>query len=171
MARLFVALWPPDDVRDAVGRLSRPAVPGLRWTTPDQWHVTLRFLGEVGDVDGVAAALDAMPWDVGPVALAAGPASDRFGQRLLHVPVAGADDLAAAVLAATAAFGAAPDDRPFRGHLTLARVSGRKGRGVDLGPLCGVPFEAAWTATEVALVASRLLPGGARYDTVATRRL
>ena len=32
MARLFVAVWPPDDVLDAVAALERPAQDGLRWT-------------------------------------------------------------------------------------------------------------------------------------------
>ena len=38
MARLFVAVWPPDDVVAELAALPRPDQPGLRWTTPDQWH-------------------------------------------------------------------------------------------------------------------------------------
>ncbi|MDQ1444823.1 MAG: hypothetical protein QOI20_1287, partial [Acidimicrobiaceae bacterium] len=43
--RLFVAVWPRPEVVDALARLPRPDVPGLRWTGPDHWHVTLVFLG------------------------------------------------------------------------------------------------------------------------------
>ena len=47
MPRLFVAVWPPDEVLDLIAALPRPEVEGLRWTTRDQWHVTLRFFGSV----------------------------------------------------------------------------------------------------------------------------
>ena len=49
--RLFVAVWPPDDVIDVLADLPRPEVAGVRWTTRGQWHVTLRFLGHVATVD------------------------------------------------------------------------------------------------------------------------
>lgn len=50
--RLFVAVWPPPGAVDELGRALvdvRAAVPQLRWTIPEQWHVTLAFLGEVAD--------------------------------------------------------------------------------------------------------------------------
>ena len=54
--RLFVAVWPPDDVLDLLAGL-----PGRRWLESGgraaaQWHVTLRFLGDA-EVDAVRAAL------------------------------------------------------------------------------------------------------------------
>ena len=49
--RLFVALVPPADalaeLAAAVDALR--STPGLRWTRPEQWHVTLAFLAEVDD--------------------------------------------------------------------------------------------------------------------------
>ena len=57
--RLFVAAWPPADVVEALRGLDRPVVTGMRWTTADQWHVTLRFLGDVDDPAPVVAALTA----------------------------------------------------------------------------------------------------------------
>ena len=53
--RLFVAVWPPADVVTRVAALPRPDVAGLRWTAPDHWHVTLRFLGSVPAAEPVAA--------------------------------------------------------------------------------------------------------------------
>src|SRR4051812_28340278 len=83
--RLFIAVWPPAELTARVAGLRRPDVPGLRWTSPEQWHVTLRFLGSVadGDLAAVVGALatalitdgDARP----PVVAVAGPAVDRFG--------------------------------------------------------------------------------------------
>jgi 2'-5' RNA ligase len=86
----------------------------------------------------------------------------RFGLRILQVPVAGLDRVAAAVVGATAGLGRPPDDRPFSGHLTLARVA--KGANVDLGALAGAPMAAAWDVDSICLAESHLSPAGARYD-------
>ena len=47
-----------------------------------------------------------------------------------------------AVIRATKKVGRPPEDRPFSGHLTLARARDRR-RGVDLQPLCGVAVAAS----------------------------
>jgi 2'-5' RNA ligase len=90
---------------------------------------------------------------------------------VLVVPVAGLDALAAAVVAATAGLGRPPDDRPFRGHLTLARA--RRGASVRglAGQLAGDEVAAAFPVREVRLVRSHLGPHGARYEDVHVRRL
>ena len=162
--RLFVAAWPPAEVVEILAVLPRPDVKGLRWTRPDQWHVTLRFLGAVADEDvgGVVAALAATT--VVRTEAVMGPAVGRFGHRILHVPVEGLAQAADVVAASTAGFGEPPDDRPFRGHVTLARVADRA--RVDLRPLAGTALSAAWPVEEVTLVASRLAPTGARYEVV-----
>lgn len=162
MARLFVAVVPPADVVAAVAALPRPQVDGLRWTGPEQWHVTLRFLGRVDDVEEAARALRSAR--AGAAQAVLGPATGRFGQRVLHVPVGGLDEAAAAVTAATAGLGEPPEDRPFAAHLTLARVS--KGARVDLRTLAGRAVEARWPATEVCLMESHLSPRGASYEVV-----
>jgi 2'-5' RNA ligase len=149
----------PDQGVEALEALPRPDVDGLRWTTRDQWHVTLRFLGDVEDVDAAASALDDV--DQRATVAALGPSTARFGRRVLHVPVAGLDGVASAVVHAMAGIGQRPEDRPFRGHVTLARARGR--RGVDLRPLVGMPVHAAWPVSEVVLYESHLHPRGARY--------
>ena len=159
--RLFIASWPPPDVLDRIGHLERPQVAGLRWTARDQWHVTLRFLGPVTDVGPVLAAMGVVA-GARPARAVLGPAVGWFGRRILHVPVAGLDDVAAAVVAATASLGQPPDDRPFTGHVTLARVA--KGSRVDLRALAGGAIEAEWDVDTVCLVESRLAPAGARYE-------
>jgi 2'-5' RNA ligase len=57
-ARLFVAVWPPAGVVETLQALERPDIPRLRWTTPEQWHVTLRFLGSF-EIEPVMEALAA----------------------------------------------------------------------------------------------------------------
>ena len=158
--RLFVAAMPDwvtvNRLREACGGWPRPKVAGLRWTGPDQWHVTLHFLGSVDPGEAVAA-LEGL----GSVAAEArlGPATALLGQGVLMVPVRGVDDLAGAVAEATADLGGLPEDRPFIGHLTLARSRGRVPAG-----WVGRPVTGAFPVGEVCLVRSETLPEGARYE-------
>lgn len=163
MPRLFVAVVPPDEVLDVVAALPRPAPPGLKWTSRHQWHVTLRFLGRVDETAPVVDALSAVRVAAPEAVL--GPEVGRFGQRVLHVPVAGLEEVAREFVAATAGFGQPPEDRPFAAHLTLARV--RKGSGVDLRRLSGHAVAGRWRASEVCLFESHLSSAGARYEVVA----
>jgi len=101
----------------------------LHWTPPGNWHLTLRFLGDVPapHCDEVADALRAIKF--APLQLAVGRAGVfpvRGAPRVLWLGLAqGAPEcaaLATAVNAALAPLGFAPEDRPFAPHLTLARV-------------------------------------------------
>ncbi len=161
--RAFVAVWPSPTVVSQLAAIDRPTAPGVRWTTRDKWHVTLRFLGQVPEeaLAEVGQALSRLEAP-GAVTAVAGPGVERLGISVLCVPVAGVDELAARVVALTAAIGEAVDPRPFRGHLTVARA----GRGVSLRTLTGAPFLAAWPVDEVTLVASTRDPDGARYQVV-----
>lgn len=172
--RLFVAVWPPPTVVEAVAAVTSalrtaggPAVDQLRWTAPEQWHVTLRFLGRA-DLDAAVAAFGTIEPPAGVEAVL-GPATGRFGRRVLHVPVGGLEALAEAVVRATAGVGEPPEDRVFAGHLTLARARPRG--GVDLSSMAGLPVEARWPVEELTLVSSVSGPGGARYGVVAARAL
>jgi len=162
--RLFVAVWPPDDVLDLIAALPRPDVEGLRWTTRDQWHVTLRFFGSA-EVEDALSALSRV--SVAATSAVLGPETGRFGKRVLHVPVAGLESVAEAVVRATKKVGRPPEPRPFKGHLTLARARDRR-RGVDMRPFVGTTVSAEWPVTEVCLVESRLDPKGAQYEVVET---
>ena len=46
MPRLFVALPMPEEIAEQLDRLC-VGLPGVRWTGPAQFHLTLRFIGEV----------------------------------------------------------------------------------------------------------------------------
>ena len=165
--RLFVTVSPPEEVLALVEALPRPNLATLRWTTPDQWHVTLRFLGEVERWEPVAKALRQVPATlreagVGELEAVLGPAVAWFsGRRVLQVPVAGIELLAAHVWSASAKWGASLEPGPYTGHLTLARV-----RGQDRGPasLSGTPIRAAWRVEKVELMCSTLGSGVAHYD-------
>lgn len=163
--RLFIAVWPSPAAVKLLAELDRPVHPSVRWTDRDAWHVTLRFLGEVDEV-GVAAATEAVRV-AGTHAVACeaamGPVTTRLNRSILTVPVAGLDDLAAAVIDATRALGEPPGERPFSGHVTLARGRGR--RPVP-SSLAGRPVAATWPVRELTVVRSHLGGGGSRYETL-----
>ena len=165
MARLFVAVWPPPEVVATLSGLDRPAIEGVRWTTPDQWHVTLRFLGSVESADPAIAALATLEGAPGAVASIDGRPI-RLGREVLALSVEGLADLAALVGDAFAGIGRPPEHRPFRGHLTLAR-----GRGVRTLSTSLRFQRASFTVHAVSLVESHLGPAGARYESVASVEL
>jgi 2'-5' RNA ligase len=173
MARAFVAVRPPDAVlaavADAVARVREGGlVPGARWTTPEQWHLTLQFLGNRADLDGVAVALAALDAAGGEARLGGGgafPSTKRA--RVLWLGVLGGGELltglAAAVGALLAPVGYPPEDRPFHAHLTLARLN----RPADVRPAVeglGVdPVGDPWRIGEIVLYESVTRREGATY--------
>jgi 2'-5' RNA ligase len=163
VSRLFVAVWPPPSVAGLLGGLPRDEASRLRWTTPDQWHVTLRFLGDVDE----AAALELFHGVKGRrVDAELGPTVERLGPELVVVPVRGLDALAAAVWAVSPDLGEPPHVDGFRGHLTVARQRGGGSTSAD-----GVAVSAGFVVDEIALVRSDLHADGARYTTVTRRSL
>jgi 2'-5' RNA ligase len=161
MARLFLAVWPPDDVVATLESLHRKDQRGVRFLPPENWHVTLRFLGDAHPGD-VAAALDTVALPATHARL--GPAVDVLEERVLVVPVTGLDPLADLVIAATRDIGTQRPRRRFVGHLTVARIKPHVAMPRALGAL----VEASFDVHEVTLVESVLRPEGARYHTVAT---
>ncbi len=163
MARLFVAVWLPEEVTEHLRSLRRKDQRGIRFLPPEHWHITLRFLGET-DEPSAAGALDALerPSPPSPVARL-GPAVDAMGERALVIPVHGLDELAKSVGRATRHLGELPR-RTFVGHITLARCA----RGARMPTTLGSLFHDEFAVTEIALVLSRLEPSGARYETIAT---
>jgi 2'-5' RNA ligase len=164
--RLFVAAWPPEPVQSALAVVERAAKDSsMRWERAANWHVTLAFLGSVPDeeLDELVAALQPLS-SLNARVVVAGPATETLGRSVLCVPVAGIDDIAAAVRSVTLPFNRSEDkDRPFVGHLTLARA---KRRSVPHSAV-GVPVEASWAVEDVRLMASRTGPAGSTYDVVA----
>ena len=49
MPRLFTGVEIPSDVGQALASL-RGGLPGARWIDPENYHLTLRFIGDVDDV-------------------------------------------------------------------------------------------------------------------------
>ncbi|MBO0849968.1 MAG: RNA 2',3'-cyclic phosphodiesterase [Pseudonocardia sp.] len=175
--RLFVAVIPPaeavEELRAATAALHSELGPTLRWTRPEQWHLTLAFLAEVDDATRteLTGRLERVAARTAPLRLSVGPGG-RFGDRVLWARVRGDTDrlrrLAGSVRAAVRRCGLPVEDRPYRAHLTLARTNGADLRSAvaRLADFDGSP----WTASRLHLVRSRLGAGPGRtslYESIA----
>lgn len=160
MARLFIAVWPPEEVVADLSALHRKDQRGVRFMVPESWHITLRFLGEARP-DDVRAAMEG--WSMPATTVRLGPAVDVLADRALVVPAAGLDEIAAEVAERTAHLGEPPRKR-FTGHLTLARFK----PFAAMPRVLGSTLNAEFVADEIALVQSRLDHAGARYETIDT---
>jgi len=165
--RLFFALWPSDDLRSALAPRIRALQPegAGRPQRPDQWHVTLEFLGPVpaSRVDLVrdaAAQVRAAPGEIvfDAVEYWRRPEVLCLVARVLPPSL---DALVGQLRAGLAARGFEPESRPFRAHLTLARKVH--------APVAVVPFQPlSWPVADFALVESITDRSGSVYTPLAT---
>lgn len=165
--RTFVALELPGEFSDEVAGLARqlkPVVPG-RYTPRGNYHVTLAFLGEIGEAqarDAIEALEDACG-GAPPVELRA-DGLGYFGKpsdATLWLGIAATPELlelCARVRAQLAAYGLSFDGKPFRPHVTLARRA-----RLPKGELPALAFPLPDTAATVALFKSTLTPDGPIY--------
>jgi 2'-5' RNA ligase len=130
--RLFVAVELPGDARAAIMRAvdAIGVRPGLRWAPPEQLHVTLLFLGAVDPelvptIGGRLAEIAAVgaPFRLSLAGFGQFPA--RGKARVLWVGLRDIDGALAALAAATKSSLkdlVVTEDRPFHGHITVARA-------------------------------------------------
>lgn len=151
MIRLFVALPVPSDVRNVLTGLQN-GLPGARWTDPENFHLTLRFIGEVDyglgedlahllmriDAPGFDVTVDDLGWFGNKRRPSALIANVRKDDGLMH--------LQKKVESVAVRCGLKPESRKFHPHITLARL---KTTGID---------------DVERYVAERRLPKGLGYD-------
>jgi 2'-5' RNA ligase len=164
--------------RDFTARLQE-RLPRAAWTRPESWHLTVRFLGEVTEeaasrfAEGIGPAAAALSEGeiagAGPVVF---PARGRarvlgigFGAETVGEALGA---LARAAEGAARSIGCPPEERPFRPHVTLARLrSPWPPRAVE--EFCKAaeawPFP-AWRVRSLVLYRSRLDPAGAVHTPV-----
>jgi 2'-5' RNA ligase len=171
--RLFVGVPLSAEVIEelsAVSRRLRREGDGLRWMTPESWHITLQFLGNSGQeqYECTVARLRGIHLPPVSIKLDALGAFDRAGIFFAGVKVSPQLVLLQErVTAATALCGFIPETRPYQPHITLARSKGGgKRQGLkELQPkIHRQPEFARFSAGEFLLYESFLGPSGSRYE-------
>jgi 2'-5' RNA ligase len=169
MPRLFTGLEVPREVGSALAML-RGGLPGARWVEPEDYHITLRFIGDVDDALAreIASLLDQVRrrrFEIRFNGLAS------FGGRRPRAiiaavpPIAPLIELQAEHERIMQRVGLEPEGRKFSPHVTLARLRDASSRAVaDYlasrgGPLPGLSF----SVTRFVLFSSRASLGGGPY--------
>jgi 2'-5' RNA ligase len=157
-------------------RLGGFEIPG-KIAPPENWHITLRFLGSVDEVsyERFLAALDTAdlgePFRVGLGNLGAfpGPRNATVIWVAVTKGLERLEDLAEVSEEAAQSAGLAAEERPFRSHLTLSRV--RPGqdvsRLVETTPAMGIE----WRCESIVVYRSHLGRAGASYEPLETLAL
>jgi 2'-5' RNA ligase len=179
--RLFIAISLPEDVKDRMQEAQnhlRQAVMAncVRWARPQQFHLTLRFLGgvEVESISALKESVRAACHPFAPLRLTAagigffpGPRSPRVVWVGITDSARGLAPLQQAVQVATASFTAEEPESRFLGHVTLGRVKGIRRAEAEALTVAAARFTGSlfgeWVASEVKLIRSELSPAGARY--------
>lgn len=170
MPRLFTALAVPPEVGAGLARF-RGGLPGARWIEPADFHVTLRFLGDVPRTladdlcEGLAAARRRPPLELVLDGLSVF-GGEKPRALLASVAVnAGLAELQAEQERIARDAGAQPERRTFTPHVTLARLNRSTGaEAVAMYLSQAAVFEPLrFTAREVVLYSARDSTGGGPY--------
>lgn len=127
MKRLFVAIDLPESTRQLLAGLD-PKIRGVRWTEPDQMHLTLGFFGEVREEVELKLREKLRTIEFGAFFLpvsSVGSFSSRSSPKIIWIGVGKAHphlfQVHKRVQEAALAGGLEPDLRPWHPHITMAR--------------------------------------------------
>lgn len=187
--RLFAGFPLPPRVEDRLSALRlRLAAPGdgLRWSAPEQWHITLRFFGEV-DRSRLAPLVEALHQFGSEQPTLRMENLGLFPAKgILYAALEPTDELTAFHTAFNSHMGhmcpmetgaevVASTSLPFHPHITLARSKGRTGlktlKALSTPTLPALGPELRWKADRIHLFESLSGSGGAGYSIVATHLL
>ena len=178
--RTFIALELSSGVRSQIGRLTtdlKDFLPEVRWVGLGNIHLTLRFLGEIDPrglsgleqaVGEAAARTESFGLELGDIGF--------FGSartpRVVWLGIQSSETLAglaAEVEKAVREAGYGHADKPFKPHLTLARIRKPLKSPPDWERIRRLaPSQwPSWPVAEVLIIKSVLTPGGPVYETLA----
>jgi 2'-5' RNA ligase len=168
MPRLFTALEIPRDAALSLSLL-RGGLPGARWIDVENYHLTLRFIGDIEGhlADEIASALDRVRRPAFQLGLSG---IGAFGSKKPHAVWAGVEPspdlnaLQAEIERICQRLGVPADPRKFSPHVTLARL--RNPNSLDVakyltahGGFSAAPFKVG----RFVLMSSRDSVGGGPY--------
>jgi len=124
--RLFVALSLPQDLRDQLSDIAT-GVPGADWTPPENYHLTLRFIGELArhEAEEIDLALATVRIPAFTLALQGVGTTEKGGRAQLWAGVdrnAALSHLQGKIETALQRAGLPPERRRFMPHVTLGRL-------------------------------------------------
>ena len=179
IVRLFVAIEIDQAARKVVRDIQQSLAPkctGVKWTPPEQVHLTVKFLGDVADGD-VAGACEAVsrttkastPFELGVEGAGCFPPGGPA--RIVWI---GAGDssgrlksLVERVESEMEVLGFLRENRPFSAHLTIGRVKEDRSVGVVRAAVGAAKFKPfVQSVTSVTLMSSVLSPRGPTYTPV-----
>jgi 2'-5' RNA ligase len=168
MPRLFAGLEIPPDIGQALSSL-RGGLPGARWIDPANYHVTLRFIGDIDErtAHEIASALALVrrrPVDVTVRELSSFGGRKPRAVVALVAPSQALLDLQAEIERQVRRAGIEPEGRKFTPHVTLARLREATSRDVaDYLAVRGYFPAQIFTASRFVLFSSRASVGGGPY--------
>ncbi|HLX96949.1 MAG TPA: RNA 2',3'-cyclic phosphodiesterase [Verrucomicrobiae bacterium] len=183
--RLFVAIPVPDVIREEMIRVQQalePLAPHpvVRWTKPEQFHLTLRFLGDVSSdrITALQESLRAVCSGTRGLHLHARGIGFFPGARFPRVVWVGIDnhekrlgELQERIERAVRPFTMEPGGEHFAGHVTLGRF--KRSNILKINDL-RIKMEAMkdclfgkWTAWTIEIIRSELSPAGTRHTVLA----
>ncbi|MBI3909965.1 MAG: RNA 2',3'-cyclic phosphodiesterase [Armatimonadetes bacterium] len=175
--RAFIALPVPEALHPAIIRVqeSLAGAGDVRWIPPENWHLTLKFLGNISEdrlrrltdlLEKVSNSCSQFVIELGGIG--AFPNLRRPQIVWLGVREGGTAirELAEAAESAGAQVGFPREKRAFHAHTTLGRVHSPRGLEELARRLEQVPDEplGSWQARDLVLMRSTLLPSGAVYS-------
>ncbi len=166
--RLFVGISLPADIRLSLATLCS-GLAGARWVTPENMHMTLRFIGDADggmaeDLDAELSGIQVPEFDIKLTGI--GSFSKRSRLRAVWAGVetnAALIHLQRKIEQAAVRAGFPPEGRKFTPHITLARF---KTQQIDLGDYLeanGAFSSAPFPLEAVTLFESHLGHGGSHY--------
>ncbi len=170
--RLFLAVEVPDEHRRSIERAIDPLraqLPHARWTSPESWHITLRFFGEVPEdrvaplASSIAEAVRGTPVVTSRLTELGGFPSLRRA-RVLWVGITDPEGALANIASRLQDSWPEANPRPLHPHLTVARFKEPFRLGVVLDTVSFVLSDEPFAIGSATLYRSRLSRAGARYE-------
>jgi 2'-5' RNA ligase len=168
MPRLFTGLEIPSNVSQSLATL-RGGLPGARWIDPENYHMTLRFIGDVDDniareVASLLGRVRRRPFELRVEDLKSfGGRTPRAVVAMLG-PAPAVMELQAEHERLMQRVGLEPDGRKYMPHVTLARLRESSSRQVADYLALRAPFRSApFKVSRFVLFSARMSVGGGPY--------
>lgn len=172
MPRIFVAIPVSNHLQLALSRVKPHSSAGMRWVAPKNLHLTIRFLGEISEEQlgrvfsavSQAAREGPGPFTLHVEGIGAFPSTNQA--RVIWAGVSGdhkpLTQLYERVQARLHDVGFPVEKRPFRPHITLARLRNPAPLSPELRRLAKQSF-GSWRIDTLQVMESKLKPTGAEY--------